>query len=100
KRTADEEISRRDVTIEKLTGDALALRSMLQDYIQQREAAEELVRRCEERYRALVDNLTTVVFKADQDLRWTYLNPAWETVTGRSPAESISQLATTSMVED
>jgi PAS domain S-box-containing protein len=100
KRAAKEEISQRDAMIEKLTGDATALRSILQDYIQQREASEEVLRRGEERYRALVDNLTTVVFQADRDLRWTFLNPAWETVTGRSPAESVSQLATTSMVED
>ena len=94
KRAAKEEISQRDAMIEKLTGDATALRSILQDYIQQREASEEVLRRGEERYRALVDNLTTVVFQADRDLRWTFLNPAWETVTGRSPAESVSQLAT------
>jgi len=100
KRTADAEISQRDATIEKLTGDSTALRSMLQDYIQQREAAEEVLRRGEERYRALVDNLTTVVFQADRNLRWTYLNPAWEIVTGRSPSESISQLVTATMVEE
>ena len=94
KRAATEEIGQRDATIEKLTGDASALRSILQDYIQQREASEEVLRRGEERYRALVDNLTTVVFQVDRDLRWTFLNPAWETVTGRSPAESVSQLAT------
>jgi PAS domain S-box-containing protein len=73
---------------------------MLQDYIQQRESAEEVLRRGEERYRALVDNLTTVVFQVDRDRRWTFLNPAWETVTGRSPAESVGQFATTFMVEE
>jgi two-component system, cell cycle sensor histidine kinase and response regulator CckA len=73
---------------------------MLQEYIQQREAAEEVLRRGEERYRALVDNLTTVVFQVDRELRWTFLNPAWETITGRSPAESIGQLAATVMVAE
>ena len=73
---------------------------MLQDYIQQREAAEEVLRRGEERYRVLVDNLTTVVFQVDRELRWTFLNPAWETVTGRSPAESIGQVATLLMVDE
>ena len=73
---------------------------MLQDYIQQREASEEVLRRGEERYRVLVDNLTTVVFQVDRDLRWTFLNPAWETVTGRSPAESIGQIATALMVDE
>jgi two-component system, cell cycle sensor histidine kinase and response regulator CckA len=77
-----------------------SLRSVLQEYIHQREAAEEVLRRGEERYRALVDNLTTVVFQVDRDLRWTFLNPAWEPITGRSPEESIGQLATLVMVED
>jgi PAS domain S-box-containing protein len=73
---------------------------MLQDYMQQREAAEEVLRRGEERYRVLVDNLTTVVFQVDRALRWTFLNPAWETVTGRSPEESVGQLATAWMVDE
>jgi PAS domain S-box-containing protein len=72
---------------------------MLQEYTQQREAAEEVLRRGEERYRVLVDNLATVVFQLDRDLRWTFLNPAWETVTGRSPQESIGQVATALMVD-
>jgi PAS domain S-box-containing protein len=72
---------------------------MLQEYIQAREASEEILRRGEERYRVLVDNLTTVVFQVDRDLRWTFLNPAWETITGRSPAESVGQPATRQMVD-
>ena len=77
----------------------MSLRSMLQEYIQEREASEEILRRGEERYRVLVDNLTTVVFQVDRELRWTFLNPAWETVTGRSPAESVGQHATLQMVD-
>ena len=100
RRRATRELRQRDATIDKLTGDATTLRSMLQEYIQQREASEEVLRRGEERYRVLVDNLTTVVFQADRDLRWTYLNPAWETITGRTPAESLGQIATANMVEE
>ena len=86
--------------MDRLTGDVTSLRSMLQDYVQQREASEEVLRRGEERYRVLVDNLTTIVFQVDRDLRWTFLNPAWETVTGRSPAESVGQIATVTMVDE
>ena len=77
----------------------MSLRSMLQEYIQEREASEEILRRGEERYRVLVDNLTTIVFQVDRELRWTFLNPAWETVTGRLPAESVGQFATLLMVD-
>ena len=94
------ELQRRNATIDELTVDVTSLRSVLQEYIQQREAAEEVLRRGEERYRVLVDNLSTVVFQVDQQLRWTYLNPAWETVTGRSPAESIGQTAMAVMVDE
>jgi len=70
---------------------------MLQDYTQQRAAAEDVLRRGEERYRMLVDNLATIVFQVDRELRWTFLNAAWETVSGRSPAESIGQSVTAQM---
>jgi PAS domain S-box-containing protein len=96
---ATRELAQRDATIGKLTDDSIALRAMVQGCIQQRETSEEVLRRGEERYRVLVDNLTTVVFQVDRDLRWTFLNPAWETITGRSPAESVGQRATASMVE-
>ena len=94
------ELQRRAATIDALTSDVTSLRSVLQEYIQQRDAAEEVLRRGEERYRVLVDNLTTVVFQVDRDLRWTFLNPAWETVTGRSPSESVGQIATGVMVDE
>src|SRR5687768_1245159 len=99
-RRATRELERRAATIDDLTGDVTSLRSVLQEYIQQREAAEEILRRGEERYRALVDNLTTIVFQVDRQLRWTFLNAAWETVTGRSPAESIGQPAAMLMVDE
>ena len=94
------ELQRRNATIDELTVDVTSLRSVLQDYIHQRQAAEEVLRRGEERYRVLVDNLTTIVFQVDRDLRWTFLNPAWETVTGRSPAESVGQPARLVMVDE
>jgi PAS domain S-box-containing protein len=99
RRRAHHELQRRRADVENLTSDVMSLRSMLQEYIQEREASEEILRRGEERYRVLVDNLTTVVFQVDRDLRWTFLNPAWEVVTGRLPAESVGQFATLSMVE-
>jgi two-component system cell cycle sensor histidine kinase/response regulator CckA len=99
-RRATRDLEQRESTIRSLTTDVTSLRSVLQEYIQQRESAEEVLRRGEERYRALVDNLSTVVFQVDRELRWTFLNAAWETVTGRSPAESIGQGATALMVDE
>src|SRR5262249_37181808 len=53
RRRATLEVRHRDATIDKLTGDTKTLRSMLQEYIQQREVSEEVLRRGEERYRVL-----------------------------------------------
>ena len=100
RRSATRELAQRNATIDKLTEDTTALRSLLQEHVQQREASEEVLRHGEERYRALVDNLTTVVFQVDRDLRWTFLNPAWEPITGRSPSESVGQPATALMVDE
>jgi PAS domain S-box-containing protein len=47
-------------------------------------AASELAR-----YRTLVDHLKEAVFQIDRDGAWSFLNPAWETMTGFTVAESI-----------
>ncbi|MDD5295614.1 MAG: response regulator [Rhodocyclaceae bacterium] len=43
----------------------------------------------EQRYRSVVENLNEVVFQMDLDRRWTYLNRAWEDVTGFPVTESL-----------
>ena len=40
-------------------------------------------------FRSIVDNLREVVFQTDAQGRWTFLNRAWEEITGFSVAESI-----------
>jgi len=35
-----------------------------------------------EQYRAVVENVDKVIFRMDREGHWTYLNPAWEEVTG------------------
>ena len=41
-----------------------------------------------QRYRALIERLHDIVFQADDSLRFTFLNPAWTTVTGFAIAEA------------
>ncbi|SOD90743.1 PAS domain S-box-containing protein [Spirosoma fluviale] len=43
----------------------------------------------ERRYRTLVDTMQEVVFQTDTGGLWTYLNPAWQEITGFSIEESI-----------
>jgi diguanylate cyclase (GGDEF)-like protein/PAS domain S-box-containing protein len=40
-------------------------------------------------YRSLVDSVSDVIFQTDEKGRWTYLNPAWETLTGYPVAETL-----------
>jgi len=61
------------------------------DEAHQRFTVESKLRRSEERYRTLVNNLDIVVFQTDDQARWVLLNPAWEKLTGHSVAKSISK---------
>ena len=50
--------------------------------ITERKRMEALVAESERRYRTVVDSLNEVVFRADADGRWSFLNPAWQEITG------------------
>ena len=49
-------------------------------------AAAELAR-----YRSLVDHLREVLFQIDREGCWSFLNPAWRTMTGFAMEESLGQ---------
>jgi PAS domain S-box-containing protein len=53
------------------------------------EARLESVQAEADRYRALVDHLKEVVFQVDRQGRWSFLNPAWSRLTGRTVEESL-----------
>ncbi len=54
-------------------------------------AAERALRESELRYRTVVQSLKEVVFQADGEGRWTFLNPAWTEITGYSVEESLGR---------
>ncbi|ATX82721.1 PAS domain S-box-containing protein [Mariprofundus ferrinatatus] len=43
------------------------------------------------KYDRLIMSLASVVFETDAEGNWTFLNPAWETITGFSVAESLGK---------
>ncbi|MDB5800186.1 MAG: hybrid sensor histidine kinase/response regulator [Rhodocyclales bacterium] len=42
-------------------------------------------------FRTVVEGLSELVFETDQDLRWTYLNPAWTDITQYEVAEGLGR---------
>ena len=51
------------------------------------------VHKSEEQYRSVVANIKEVIFHTDAEGIWTFLNPAWEEITGYSIEESIGILS-------
>lgn len=40
---------------------------------------------------SMLENVSEVIFRANDDLQWQFLNPAWEKLTGRSVEESLGR---------
>ncbi len=55
------------------------------------EAARNKLSTSENRYQHLVETLHQIVYQADIEGNWTYLNPAWERVTGFSVDETLGE---------
>ncbi len=54
-----------------------------------RRNSELALREREAQYRTVVENVHDVVFQTDTEGYWTFLNPAWKTVTGFPVADSL-----------
>ena len=66
--------------------------SVVED-VSERKAAEAAARASETRYQDLVETVRDAVLQTDVEGRWTYLNPAWEQITGFSVAETLGRPA-------
>ncbi|GAB2522830.1 hypothetical protein GCM10027085_11360 [Spirosoma aerophilum] len=58
---------------------------------QLQELVDQTLQATEQRYRSLVENLEIVVFQANAQGQWTFLNPAWERVTGFRLGETLGE---------
>src|SRR5690606_31912867 len=59
--------------------------------ITERKIHEKLLADNEKQYRDLINNLNDVIFETDDKGHFTFLNRAWEDLTGYTVAESIGQ---------
>lgn len=62
-----------------------------QDISEHRRVSEAL-HASEQRYRSVVDSIREVVFQTDTSGRWTFLNPAWEEITGHPVQKTIGSM--------
>ncbi|MEO5344806.1 MAG: CHASE domain-containing protein [Magnetococcus sp. YQC-9] len=57
---------------------------------QAEEIASEL-NRAEKRYRQMVENVKDIIFQTDAEGHWSFLNPAWEEISGYTVEESLGR---------
>lgn len=63
----------------------------LNEEILKREKIENILRESEEKYYNVIINVKEVIFQTDTYGRWTFLNPAWEEITGFTVEESLGK---------
>ena len=63
----------------------------LQQRIAEKQQVEIILRESEEKYRSVVDNLKEIIFQTDTIGKWTFLNAAWEYLTGFTVEESLGK---------
>jgi two-component system, sensor histidine kinase and response regulator len=59
--------------------------------VTERKRLAEKIETSERHYRTAVNSLNEVIFRTDANGVWTFLNPAWEEITGFSTEESLGQ---------
>src|SRR3954469_9444159 len=62
--------------------DGHAARMVLVHDVTERYEAQEALIRSEQKYRTVIEQLQDVFFRTDEHGVWTFLNPAWITLTG------------------
>lgn len=78
----------RNRAITDATGQVVAIHSVARD-IDERVAAEQLLKESEARYRLLADHGTDMVFQLDRDLVRRYVSPACREILGYEPEELV-----------
>ncbi|MDJ0554720.1 MAG: response regulator [Microcoleaceae cyanobacterium MO_207.B10] len=63
----------------------------LQQQVVEKQQVEIALRDSQKKYRSVVDTLKEIIFQTDATGKWTFLNAAWEEITGFTVAESLGK---------
>ena len=88
-RTKSGTLRRVEIHSYPLEFDGRAARMVLVHDITDRIAADAALLFSEQKYRSLIEQLQDVFFRTDAHGLWTFLNPAWTTLTGHPVEESL-----------
>jgi PAS domain S-box-containing protein len=88
-RTRAGQLRRVEISSYPLEFDGHRARMVLVHDVTERYEAQEALVRSEQKYRSVIEQLQDVFFRTDEQGIWTFLNPAWITLTGHPVEESI-----------
>jgi PAS domain S-box-containing protein len=88
-RTKAGQLRRVEISSYPLEFDGRAARMVLVHDVTDRYEAQDALVRSEQKYRSVIDQLQDVFFRTDEQGCWTFLNPAWITLTGHPVEDSI-----------
>ncbi len=83
------QLRRVEISSYPLEFDGHPARMVLVHDVTDRDAAQDALMRSEQKYRSVIEQLQDVFFRTDEQGLWSFLNPAWITLTGHPVEESI-----------
>src|SRR3981081_2580766 len=88
-RTKSGQLRRVEISSYPVEFDGRPARMVLVHDVTDRFEARDALVRSEQKYRSVIEQLQDVFFRTDEHGTWTFLNPAWITLTGHPVEESI-----------
>jgi PAS domain S-box-containing protein len=79
---------------------AISSEEMRTLYEELKRSSESRLAESEQRYRSVVETVQEVIFQTNARGEWTFLNPAWEQMTGISVAETLGRFYLNSVIPE